>query len=317
MMRILLVFMPIILMLLSPCQGQQVSSRVDSIHFLIGDQTRLVIEGVFPSNTVDISFLKTTIDSTEAIEFVNQSSVFKETTNGSTKYWREFRIAFFDTGAYYIPTIPVVTTIAGRLDTFYTAAIPIQVRPIQADSIQMMAIKPIILEEWKLTDFWPYAAAILGLAVAFFLIFRSNRKRSALQQHIIEVPKTPYEIALIALSHLEDQDYVNQGKLKEHFSQLSIIIRTYIEQEYKFPALESTTREIGYGLDAVKFDTTLKSDVLDYLQKIDFIKFAKVEPTEEDIFSSLVFAKNQIERMQEASRRSAQLLGANKNDQVQ
>jgi hypothetical protein len=300
MMRIFLCVLFYVLFCSTWSRGQQVGSRLDSIQFLIGDQTRLILEGYFTAPIDDISFSQTSIDSSQAIEFINQSSIYKEVDGNRTKYTREFLIAFFDTGAYYVPQVPIIITSAGRFDTFYTAPIPIQVRPIAVDSLVMMAIKPIILEKRKWTDFWPVAAVILGLALLIYFIIQSKRRRKILAQTaVIETPKSPYELAMMALEQLEELDYVNQNKIKEHFSQLSIILRSYIEQQFKFPALESTTREIGYGLDTAKFGADLKTDVLEYLQKIDLIKFAKVEPQPDDIYSSLVTAKNQIDQMEE------------------
>ena len=276
-----------------PINGQQVSSRLDSTSFLIGDQTNLSIQLVCDAPPTDIAFAKTTIDSFDAIEYINQSSVYKTTQGNKTVYLRKFLLAFFDTGAYYVPSIPVVIQTVQKSDTLYTNPIPIRVMPIAVDSVEVAPIKPIVKEAWVLWDAWPaIVATLLALFLIGLFIYRSKREKVA--QPIIEIPKTPFEIAMIGLNTLADDKLLQQGKIKEHYAQLSLILRTYLENEFNFPALESTTREIGYSLDRAKFNTSLKESILARLQLIDLIKFAKVQPQVNELESSLQQMRDQV-----------------------
>ncbi len=279
------------------CLAQEVRSRVDSSTFLIGDQTRLIIEGNLSSEPTDIKFLKNSLESVEAIEFITQSSLYKEQQGTEYNYRLDFLIAFFDTGAYYIPSIPVIIDNAGKQDTLYTSTIPVVVLPVSTDSLQMAANKPIIREPWKLIDALPAVAVLVGVALIFAYFYFRRKKRLRHTSFVEEVPKTPFELAMNAFHALQDQHYIEQGRIKEHYAQLSIILRSFLENQFNFPALESTTREIGYGLDRSKFDNTLKASILDNLLKIDLIKFAKVIPDKEEVSMSLELTKNQIIRI--------------------
>lgn len=279
--------------------SQQVRSRVDSTRFLIGDQTGLIIESAFNEAVDKIDFLKNTLDSFPPIEFIDQSSVYKESIGNSIVYRRTFLVAFFDTGAYYIPGIPVVIQNKGIRDTLFTAPIPIEVHTVRSDSTQVAPIKPIIKEPWVIWDAWPILAAVAVIGFLAFLIFwRRNKNKQEIE--FVEIPKTPYELSMIALSNLEEEKFIQQGKIKEHYAQLSVILRSYLEQQFHFPALESTTREIGYGLDGAKFDTELKGDILSRLQHIDLIKFAKVQPDLDEVEHSLDRMRKQIQAIQQS-----------------
>ncbi len=264
--------------------GQQFTSRVDSTRFLIGDQTRIIIEGVVPMDVQSIEISKSSIEADPALEFVGQSPMYKEKINHGTRYQRELIVAMFDTGQHYIPAIPIVLRHAGRLDTLRTAPIPILVRPMALDSV-LAPNKPIILEPIKLSDFLTPILGILALiagiiAILYFSIWR--KKKIIVEERVL----TPYEIALNALDALELKNYPQQNKLKEYFAQLSIILRTYIEKRFHIPAAESTTYEISQDLSRVGFSEELKSEVIHLLQKIDLIKYAKASPSAEEVSTS-------------------------------
>ena len=284
----------IVLGLASLCRGQQVQGVLDSTTFLIGDQTRLSLRVIFSGEVDDIHFSKTTLDTSKAIEYVNQSSLYKEEIGGVLQYRRDYLIAFFDTGAYYIPSIPIMVKHANRVDTLYTSSIPIRVRAIASDSVYIAPIKPIILEKWRIWDAWPIAIALCVIALIAGLIFYRRKQKKAAEV-IIEIPKTPYELAMIGLDALAQEKYIQKGKLKEHYAQLSVVLRSYLENQFSFPASESTTREIGYGLDVAKFPSELKSIILDKLQEIDLIKFAKVQPDMNEIEGSTESMRKQIQ----------------------
>ena len=56
--------------------------------------------------------------------------------------------------------------------------------------------------------------------------------------------KPAHEKALAHLQILEDKSYFEKGKSKEHYSELSFILREYLENRFATAAMETTTPEI-------------------------------------------------------------------------
>ena len=79
------------------------------------------------------------------------------------------------------------------------------------------------------------------------------------------------------------------NKVKQYYSELTEIIRVYIERELKIPALEITSDELlAYIHDAKNAETILFSkETFDklkaLLQEADLVKFAKSKPLSHEI----------------------------------
>lgn len=278
--------------------AQSVRSSLDSTEFFIGDQTRLMIELRVDREPGDISVLKNTLDSSSQIEFVRQSDLYKHPgSNSEIVYQRAFNIAFFDTGSYYIPAIPVILETGAIKDTLLTNPIPVTVSPIESDSDSMADIKPIVREPWKITDGWPLLLALAVIGVIAFFVWQ-NRKKRREEAIIPEVPPTPYELAMHDLEELEQRNLPGHRMVKEHFAHLSIILRTYIERTFIFPAMELTTSEIDYQLERKRFPGNMRSDIIEKLSHIDLVKYAKVRPGEEEISGALLSVKQLISGIQ-------------------
>ena len=80
------------------------------------------------------------------------------------------------------------------------------------------------------------------------------------------------------LRNLEEQKVWQQGDIKQYYSELSEIIREYIEGRYQFLALESTTDEIMDKLMRISLPDQYKNNLQDLLMTADLVKFAKSHP---------------------------------------
>jgi len=100
-------------------------------------------------------------------------------------------------------------------------------------------------------------------------------------------------IALNRLIKLEEKKLWEKGKINEYHTELSEIIRRYLEEKFNFIALELTTDEI---LGELK--PQISNDLSKKLQKIlvraDLAKFAKNKPTDSENSESMLLAKEII-----------------------
>ena len=194
----------------------------------------------------------------------------------------------FDTGLYRIPS--VVFTIEAANGVKITAESPpllLTVKnPDGADAlVAPVDIKPIATTEWTFEeDMWPFlkvylpyfllAIAILFLAWRFWQQWKNRQTPPVVQQ----ISQPPHVIAARLLAELRAKKLWENGKTKEFYSELSRILRGYLEDGFTMPALESTTDELIGLLKTRGFDAQLIEKVQNLLQTADLVKFAKVEP---------------------------------------
>ncbi|MBL8013083.1 MAG: hypothetical protein JNN05_04475, partial [Candidatus Omnitrophica bacterium] len=91
-----------------------------------------------------------------------------------------------------------------------------------------------------------------------------------------------WSVADEQLSWLNKQGLSSPGEFRTYFTELSTIIRTYLEQRFEIRAPEMTTQEF---LESMKDSSVLHQqhkDILkELLQTADMVKFAKHQPNGE------------------------------------
>lgn len=202
----------------------------------------------------------------------------------------------FDTGLYRIPSVIFTIEEANGVKT--TAESPSLLltvnNPNGADAlVAPVDIKPIATTDWTFEeDLWPFLKAylpyfILAIAV-LFLAWRfwqrwKNRQAPPVVQ---EISQPPHVIAERLLAELRAKKLWQNGKTKEFYSELSRILRGYLEDQFTMPALESTTAELIRDLKTRNFDVKIVEKIQNLLQTADLVKFAKVEPSTDlhDVF---------------------------------
>ena len=94
---------------------------------------------------------------------------------------------------------------------------------------------------------------------------------------------------MFKLNELDEKLLWQNNKVKQYYSELTEIIRNYIERELKVPALEKTSDEVIEMLrdfnDAESIETTKENieKLKDLLREADLVKFAKSKPLAPEI----------------------------------
>lgn len=171
--------------------------------------------------------------------------------------------------------------------------------PVQ-DSLKVAPIKTIKEEASNLSDYLVYFI-IIGLALIGGLIYwwytkyyKNREERTIVVAPDVYVPS--HQIALKKLSDLKGKKLWQQGDIKTYQSELTYIIREYLEGRYDISALESTTDEIVKNLSA---ELSSEDDVISLkriLQVADLVKFAKAQPDENLHESFMTEAESFVER---------------------
>lgn len=246
---------------------------VDSNRLLIGDQRWLHLRVKGPVDLVPDTVSFATWQKL-GIETLSKQTWQNE---GSDGYHQMMKIAAFDTGYLRLPPLILPFQTGQLTDTAYSNDLVLEVSGIMIDSTGLAPIKPILREPFTFRDAMPYVIALLvGLLLIGLLFLR--KKKATSEPVIIEVPIPPDEIALADLEKLRTKKLWQSGKIKEYQSELTHIVRAYIEARYQIPALESTTSEILEFTQLKELDKSLHQDLNEILNIADLIKFAKARP---------------------------------------
>ena len=200
-----------------------------------------------------------------------------------------FKISFWDAGPNLLKTPTVVYELGGITSEYVPnngaqifVAVPIQEQEM-SDSMDIAPIKPIIIEERDITDFYPFFYA-LGLLIALpliYLLYKKITSKPVEPVKEVEVIIPAHTIALNKLESLRETKLWQNNEVKEYQSQLTYTIREYLENRYGIQALESSTDEIVKELRESNFDPKDEADLKTILQVADLVKFAKAKPSGE------------------------------------
>lgn len=274
-----------LLLSLIPDAAAQISinSKVDTTGMLIGDQQQLHLTIQHPRKALVKSFYASALDTITNFEIIEQTPWDTLGTEPIT-IKKDITFTIFDSGYYWIPRIPHMMVLNGDTTLAYSNNIPITVQTIQTDSTSLAPIREIKEEPITIRDFIPY---MIGAAVMFALIgliYWWIRRPKMEEDEAVEEKKEiipAHVIALEKLKSLRDQELWQKGEQKEYHSQLTYIVREYLENRYGITALESTTYEIEQDLESVDFDSKFKDNLREMLSIADLVKFAKAESSEE------------------------------------
>lgn len=149
--------------------------------------------------------------------------------------------------------------------------------------IEIRPIKDILREGWHWLDFkWLYIT-VLAIALIMFILSRPKRikkKKEKKEQKII-IKRPAHEVALEKLEVLRKSAKWREGDIKGFQTDLSFIVREYLENRFNIHALESTTREIVTSLDTKMLVDADIQTLRDLLQIADLVKFAKAKPNDD------------------------------------
>jgi hypothetical protein len=284
--------------------SQEFTAKLSSPEIRIGEQATIEFECQFSAVEKQIMMpaLKDTI--TKFIEIVDVSII--DTTfdqdDITLKYFTQtVTITSWDSGLHVIPPFKVVI---GN-DTLYSEPILLSVTTVALQEEQDITdIKSIIdvpfsLWDWILGRSWLLGtiAGIILLLVIAYLVYRKFQNQPQIEE-IVVIPKEDADlIANRKLKELESKKVWQKGEVKEYHSNLSYIVREYIENRFEINALEQTTDEISMLL--IGHSEVHKSDLaqlIQMLQLADMAKFAKQQPIAVENEQALKTAYNFIEK---------------------
>lgn len=282
---------------LSLC-AQEISNTVDTTNIRIGEQIIYKINIKTDSlGTIRFPESKDFLP----FEVINESKL--DTNSLDKKYIisKQFALTHFDSGVFYIPA-PKIQFLNRevRLDSFR-----IKINSVVIDTTKqgLYGIKPIMKSKTQV-DFLYWLYVILALSLIAFFIYYRNQIFSFFKIHKLEVEYfTPYEKAIKELSEIKKLRYDSNIDVKNYYSNLTFVVRNFLNQKIINNALECTTKELIIRLNLLKSskkynlsNPTIKN-IENIFSRADLVKFAKYEPDYKTALNDLESLEKEIDNI--------------------
>lgn len=259
-----------------------VETRIDTTAIIIGDQINYSFEVTKPSD-LHVNFPKIKDTLAEGIEIIEQHKIDTLLLDeDKQKLIKSYTITSFDSGLFYIPPFDFPFTDNEIKDTIKSKAGYLEVFTVPVDmQAGIKDIKGPYKAPVTFLELLPYLLGALVLALLIIVLIKYfSRKKTKKQGILIEKPKEPaHVIAFRELELLKQKKLWQQGQVKTYYSELTQIIREYIERRFNINAMEETSEEIFSEFNKRKLDKELYFELLrQLLIKADLVKFAKDQP---------------------------------------
>lgn len=261
--------------------AQEVKVSIDTNAILIGDQVKVDIDYQLPSNQQ--GYFPVLPDSLGPnLEIVERSAIDTSFIDGKTRFYQELKVTSFDSGYFVLPAFSFgyKSELDSAIQVLVSDPHLINVFTVAADTTK--PIKPLVgpmSEPYTLLEFLPWIIFVLALGALIFAGFYFYRKRKKKPLFKKEEPKIPAdEKALDDFARLRLKKLWQAGKVKEYYSELTEIVRVYIEDRFDVMAVEMTTQEILEGLKNQRINDEAMRKLRESLELADLVKFAKVNP---------------------------------------
>ena len=276
--NIWVVFLSIFAM--SIASAQSVTSSVDTLSIKFGEQIQYTIK-VEADTTAQVLFPKG--QTFMPLEMVEASPIDTIRKKAKQQLIQQYALTQWDSGYYTIPRQKVLVN--GK--EFLTDSLRVAVAKVVVDTVSkdFFDIKPIVEVEKERTGLskkllWVLPILLLIGGLLYWFVFR--KRPLSEEEKVALLPA--YDRALLKLKELENSRYIIQSEHKKYYSELTDIVRTYLEEEAHVSALESTTDQLIEKLELLSdagelpLEKQTVDDFKNVLKTADLVKFAKAQP---------------------------------------
>ena len=270
-----------------------VSAAIDSTTLFIGDQTDLHLRATCEvGEQVQLPVIDEQL--IPGIEVVDRTIIDTTTLNdGRVQYNQYLTLTSFEDSLFYIEPLPFVS----GDDTVWSESLMLNVvQPFELDSADMAItdIKGIYRAPiwwWGFLRWVLLALAVAGIGVGgyYLITYLQSRMGKREEDAVAAEPLRPAEeVALEKLDIIREQKIWQTGQVKEYHTQLTDVVREYIDRRFEVSSAEQTSDETLRAMRPLLND---KKDLYEQLRKMltlaDLVKFAKWTTTPDENEMSL------------------------------
>lgn len=316
---VLLVALPLFTLAQLPQYEFKASVSKDTI--TIGDQVEFNILVALPKGYT-FSFSAHTDTLAKGIEILQPFRIDTlKSAADRAEYIYKLLITSFDSGVHRIAPQKIAFGASEPFDTVQTAAVWLTVKTVPRDTTVagIFDIKQPLDEPITFAEVAPWVGGTILLgALIFFLVLLIRRLLQRKPIVLFEKPKDPaHVVALRKLQSIFDAKRWLDDDYKAFHSEVTEIIREYIEGRFGIPALEQTTMDIVHSFQKDNvIPKALFEKFFENFATSDLVKFAKYSPSVQENESLLKFAFDFVKEtkpVEEAPTLNEQLVDSNSN----
>jgi hypothetical protein len=274
--------------------------RADKSKMTIAETFLLELEAAIePGFEVHMPKVGEELENFGIVDWDNLGDKLDENNNVVSRY--RYRLEPFLSGTFPIPAFTFefheVNNPEEKKYELTTEPIDIEVASLLGEQRAELVIADIedVVQIHKKSGYrWFWVLGLAGIVAAGGFLFYLRRKRIT---ELVRIFKPAHEIAYEHLRALVKKDLIKKGEIKEFYEQISNILRHYIEHRFNLKAPERTTEEFLFELATADIlGSADRHDLDDFLRHCDLVKFAKYNPSAEQIQETFDLVKNFIEK---------------------
>lgn len=273
-----------VLMVAQQVHAQQqvtVDASIDSLQLLIGEQAKVKLEVSMDANQkLRLPALRDTL--VKGVEILDIAKPDTQLLNDGKRMLikQEYTVTSFDSALYYLPPFEVLV----NDQAYRSKALALKVYSIPVDTLNPdQFFGPKTIREVPIT--WEDIQAIVWLTLlmlalgglGFYLFKRYRDNKPIIKKIKVEPKLPPHQQALKEIERIKSDKALRNTDPKAYYTELTDVLRTYMENRFGFNAMEMTSSEIIDKLKEINDKESIK-DLMFLFQTADLVKFAKHSP---------------------------------------
>lgn len=285
-------------------------ASIQPYEIAIGQQATISLEVIAPKGRqlVMPAFADTLVSGLEVLAKLKADTVYAHEVMTITQ---KYIVTSFDSALYHIPYMPVIDGIDTIKSNGFglkvvspnlseaTLSYLEQLKTQQTDSLEfdklgVFDIKAIQKPPFVWQDYIIYILIVLlillvlvAVGISIYMYMQKKKKGYYFKPIVID---PPHIVALHALNHVKEEKLWQRGKEKEYFTEITDILRKYIEDRFGVNAFEMTSDEIINIINNFMVAESSEDGLKQVLKLADLVKFAKYKPLLDESNLSLVNA---------------------------
>lgn len=258
-----------------------VEAAIDSVQLFIGEQAKIKLQvSMDAGHKLLLPQLRDTI--VTGLEIVDIAKPDTQLLNDDKRWLisQEYTVTSFDSALFYIPPFEVMVD----SKAYQSKALALKVLTIPVDTVHAdQFYGPKTIHEVPLTwgDVAPLVYSVIAMlvlgALAVYFIIRYRDNKPIIKIIKIEPKLPPHQVAMKKIEEIKADKSVQREDPKRYYTELTDVLRTYMQERFGFNAMEMTSTEIIEKLNEEGDKQSIEE--LKYLfQTADLVKFAKHSP---------------------------------------
>jgi predicted nucleic acid-binding protein len=281
--------------------GVSATATVDTTDYRIGDRIEIEVRLEHPPGT---EVEPAAVDSGGVFTLLEREGIERISDGESMA---RFTVAAYDTGRLTIPPFRFRAVAPGD-----TAAVEVTTGPIEVvlhdvpvdTTADIRDIRPPVSLGYSWREAVVPGLLLLAALVVAGLVVRAVRRRRR-GRDVVPEPgpvdaRPPHEIALERLRRIEAERIWQAGEVKRYHSEVTDVVRSYLEARFRIAAPELTTEEILAEVRRDGLDSRAAAEIERVLRRADRVKFARYRPLPEENEAAMREAFAVVERTAEA-----------------